>query len=146
MFQSVSKCFPLFPIGSVWSMFSQNMVCEFELSFQCSLLAIQRVRCRNHILTDSRVFIIYFIVRTSKPYIDVDHTYHVWIRPLNYMFMLIFVNIFVNLFSSECWIYSLFLYIYIFFVRICIFCNNTSQISKAHLLLYYLSLNDYTLI
>ena len=111
MFQSVSKCFPLFPIGSVWSMFSQNMVCEFELSFQCSLLAIQRVRCRNHILTDSRVFIIYFIVRTSKPYIDVDHTYHVWIRPLNYMFMLIFVNIFVNFFSSECWIYSLFLYI-----------------------------------
>ena len=113
MFQSVSKCFPLFPIGSVWSMFSQNMVCEFELSFQCSLLAIQRVRCRNHILTDSRVFIIYFIVRTSKPYIDVDHTYHVWIRPPNYMFMLKFVNIFVNLFSSECWIYSLFLYIFL---------------------------------
>ena len=129
-------------------MFSQNMVCEFELSYQCSLFAIQRIRCRNrcrnHIFTVSRVFIIFFIVLTSKPYIDVDHTYHVWIRPLNYMFMLIFVNIFDNLFSSECWIYSIF-YIYIF-VRICIFCNNTSQISKALLLLYYLSLNDYTLI
>ena len=112
MFQSVSKCFPLFSIGSVWSTFSQNLVCEFELSYQCSLLAIQRIRCRNrcrnHIFTVSRVFIIFFIVRTSKPYIDVDHTYHVWIRPLNYMFMLIFVNIFVNFFSSECWIYSLF--------------------------------------
>ena len=141
-------CFPLFTIGSVWSTFSPNLVCEFELSYQCSLLAIQRIRCRNrcrnHIFTVSRVFIIFFIVRTSKPYIDVDHTYHVWICPLNYMFMLIFVNIFVNLFSSECWIYSLF-FIYLF-VRICIFCNNTSQISKALLLLYYLSLNDYTLI
>ena len=116
MFQSVSNCFPLFPIGSVCSMFSQNVVCEFELSYQCSLLAIQRIRCRNHIFTVSRVFIIFFIVRTSKPYIDVDDTYHVWIRPLNYMFMLIFGNIFVNPFTSECWIYSLFLYIY--------FCQN----------------------
>ena len=110
MFQSVSKCFPLFPIGSVWS---QNVVCEFELSYQCSLLAIQRIRCSircmNHIFTVSKVFIIFIIVRTSKPYIDVDHTYHVWIRPLNYMFMLIFVN----LFSSECWIYSFFIYIFL---------------------------------
>ena len=144
MFQSVSKCFPLFPIGSVWSMFSQNVVCEFELSYQCSLLTIQRIRCRSHFFTVPRVFIIFFIVRTSKPYIDVDNTCHMWMCPLNYMFMLIFVNIFVNLFSSECWIYSLF-FIYLF-VRICIFCNNLSQISKALLLLYYLSLNDYTLI
>ena len=144
MFQCVSKCFPLFPIGSVWSMFSQNVVCEFELSYQCSLLEIQRIRCRNHFFTVSRVFIIFFIVRTSKPYIDVDHTYHVWIRPLNYMFMLIFVNIFVNLFFFRMLdLFSFFIYL---FVRICIFCNNTSQISKALLLLYYLSLNDYTLI
>ena len=113
MFQSVSKCFPLFPKSSVWSMFSQNVVCEFELSYQCSLLTIQRIRCRSHFFTVPRVFIIFFIVRTSKPYIDVDHTYHVWIRPLNYMFMLIFVNIFVNFFSSEYWIYSLFLYIFL---------------------------------
>ena len=129
-------------------MFSQNMVCEFELSYQCSLLAIQRIRCRNrcrnHIFTVSRVFIIFFIVRTSKPYIDVDHTYHVWIRPLNYMFMLIFVNIFVNLFFFRMLdLFSFFIYL---FVRICIFCNNPSQISKALLLLYYLSLTDYTLI
>ena len=143
MFQSVSKCFPLFSKGSVWSTFSPNLVCEFELSYQIQRIRC-RNRCRNHIFTVSRVFIIFFIVRTSKPYIDVDHTYHVWIRPLNYMFMLIFVNIFVNLFFFRMLdLFSFFIYL---FVRICIFCNNTSQISKALLLLYYLSLNDYTLI
>ena len=94
-------------------MWYANLNCLTSVLFSQSSEFVVGIVVGITFFTVSRVFIIFFIVRTSKPYIDVDHMYHVWIRLLNYMFMLIFVNIFVNFFSSEYWIYSLFLYIFL---------------------------------